>query len=218
MTGGRRGDELASILRNAAGGHFPPRDGQIDVLPSPTSHLEAVLAFTAHFVVVTSVDPAWVRAQLPPGDFLAPLSPRFLVALSDRSGGTPGSLDVVLAAPPLDGDVPPLVELEPDTGVERVGRALRYRRGVRQFTTADGLSHLIVGRGLAGRLEASIEVHPDRWNIGVGRDLMRAARTLTDSEPVFTQTAPGNAASLRAILAAGFEPIGSEILFLRSDR
>jgi RimJ/RimL family protein N-acetyltransferase len=33
---------------------------------------------------------------------------------------------------------------------------------------------------------------------------------------VFAQVAPGNAASLRAFLAAGFRPIGSEVLFLTS--
>ena len=53
------------------------------------------------------------------------------------------------------------------------------------------------------------------WNTGRGRELACAARTITDSEPIFMQTAPGNAASLRAILAAGFKPIGSEVLFLR---
>ena len=62
MSSAVEGDVLASILRRAAQGNFPPRDGQVDVISSPTPHLEAVLAFTAHFVVVTEVDPAWVRA------------------------------------------------------------------------------------------------------------------------------------------------------------
>jgi RimJ/RimL family protein N-acetyltransferase len=34
-------------------------------------------------------------------------------------------------------------------------------------------------------------------------------------ERVFLQVAPGNAASLRAALGAGFHPIGAEVLFLR---
>ena len=37
-----------------------------------------------------------------------------------------------------------------------------------------------------------------------------------DGDVVFAQVAPGNAASLRAFLAAGFSPIGSEVLFLTS--
>ena len=78
---------------------------------------------------------------------------------------------MVLSASPLDGEVLPLVELEPDPTVERVGRAARYRTEVRQFSTPDGLSHLIAGRGLAGRLEAAIEVDAALWNTGRGHEL-----------------------------------------------
>jgi hypothetical protein len=45
--------------------------------------------------------------------------------------------------------------------------------------------------------------------------MLAAARALIPpGEPVFGQVAPGNARSLRAVLAAGFKPIGSEVLFL----
>jgi hypothetical protein len=44
-----------------------------------------------------------------------------------------------------------------------------------------------------------------------------AARTFgPPAEPLFAQVTPGNAASLRAFLAAGYRPIGSEVLFLRA--
>jgi hypothetical protein len=36
------------------------------------------------------------------------------------------------------------------------------------------------------------------------------------AEPVFAQVAPGNAGSLRAVLAAGYRPIGGEVLFARA--
>ena len=36
-----------------------------------------------------------------------------------------------------------------------------------------------------------------------------------EGEPLFAQVAPGNAASVRSVLAAGFRPIGSEVLFPR---
>jgi RimJ/RimL family protein N-acetyltransferase len=43
-----------------------------------------------------------------------------------------------------------------------------------------------------------------------------AARHLTPpGEPLFAQVAPGNAASLRVVEAAGFRPIGAEVLFHR---
>jgi hypothetical protein len=58
------------------------------------------------------------------------------------------------------------------------------------------------------------EVEPAHRGNGLGRRLARASRRLVpDGEPVFAQVSPGNAASLRSCLAAGFTPIGSEVLF-----
>ena len=41
---------------------------------------------------------------------------------------------------------------------------------------------------------------------------MAGLATVPDDMCVFAQVAPGNAASVRAFLACGFTPIGSEIL------
>ena len=74
---------------------------------------------------------------------------------------------------------------------------------------------LTLGRGLAGRLELSVELHDatDR-NGGAGRALIRRrpCRRRPPGELVWAQVSPGNAASLRAFLACGFVPIGSEVL------
>jgi hypothetical protein len=40
-------------------------------------------------------------------------------------------------------------------------------------------------------------------------------RVLPEGTPVWAQVAPGNAASMRATVGAGFRPVGSEILFVR---
>jgi hypothetical protein len=73
-----------------------------------------------------------------------------------------------------------------------------------------------VGRGLARRWEISIEVDRDQRFAGVGRGLIGDALGEVDAgEPVFAQIAAGNAISLRAFLAAGFRPIGSEVFFPR---
>ena len=71
---------------------------------------------------------------------------------------------------------------------------------------------LTVGRGVAGRLEVSLEVDPAARGRGLGTALARAARRLAD-EPLWTQVAPANTASLRAFLAAGYRPVGAEVLF-----
>jgi GNAT superfamily N-acetyltransferase len=110
-------------------------------------------------------------------------------------------------APPL-----PLREVA-DSDHPRVRRARRYRPQVRIWTTDGGV--LVVGRGLAGRWEAAIEVEAPQRGRGLGRSLARAARHLVpDDRPVWAQVAPGNAASVRAFLAAGYRPVGAEVLLV----
>jgi GNAT superfamily N-acetyltransferase len=93
----------------------------------------------------------------------------------------------------------------------RVERALRYRSDVRVWASEHGV--VILGRGLAGRWETAIEVNPASRNKGYGRALATAARHLVpDGRPVWGQIAPGNASSLRAFLAAGYLPVGSEVI------
>jgi GNAT superfamily N-acetyltransferase len=208
-------DALRVLLAAAGAGRLPPPDGTVRVMPAPQGHLDAVLGFTAHHIVAAAVDETWVRAHLHPDDLAGPMRAHFLAALGDELGAEPGSLDVVLAAIGEGGAVDALQEVL-DADHPRVERARRWRDEVRVFVTADGAGVLTLGRGLAGRLEGAFEVEPGRRGAGLGRRLAAAARTLAPSgEPVFMQTAPGNAASLRAILAAGFRPIGSEVLLLR---
>jgi hypothetical protein len=159
-----------------------------------------------------------VRALLPGDDpFSDPASAAFLHRLGERLGTKPGVLDAVLAVPA--GERPERPDLRLDlVGANdhgRVQRALRYRQDVQVYETEGGV--LTIGRGLARRLEVSVEVEPNARAAGLGRALARAGLALAPSgEAVFAQVSPGNAASLRAFLAAGYRPIGSEVLFLRS--
>jgi GNAT superfamily N-acetyltransferase len=205
------------LLEDAAGGVPPASDGVVEVWPAPEGPVDAVLAFTAHHVVAAAVDPDLVAARLPEGDLAAPMSPGFLGWLGERLGSHPGSLDVVLAAPGVGGD-PPLAlrPVEDPARHPRAARAQRYRRDLRVWTDPGGAGVLVLGRGLAGRREVSFEVDPARRNRGLGRQLVAAARHLTPAgEPLFAQVSPGNAASLRVVEAAGFRPVGAEVLFHR---
>jgi GNAT superfamily N-acetyltransferase len=211
-------DRLLRLLHDAARGLPPPPDGAVEVWPPPPGPVDAVLAFTAHHVVAAAVDPDLVAARLPEGDLSAPMSPAFPGWLGERLGSRPGSLDMVLAAAGLGG-TPPL-ELRAGLDLDRhqrVARALRYRDDLRAWTDPDGAGVVVLGRGLAGRREVAFEVDPARRNRGLGRLLATAARHLTPpGEPLFAQVAPGNAASLRVVEAAGFRPIGAEVLFHRA--
>jgi GNAT superfamily N-acetyltransferase len=210
-------ERLLRLLHDAARGFPPPADGLVEVWAPPPGPVDAVLAFTAHHVVAAGVEPELVAARLPDGDLSAPMGAAFLGWLGERLGSRPGSLDVVLAAAGVGG-TPPL-ELVVGVGLDRhqrVARALRYRDDLRIWTAEGGAGVLVLGRGLAGRREVAFEVDPARRNRGLGRLLVAAARHLTPpGEPLFAQVAPGNAASLRVVEAAGFRPIGAEVLFHR---
>jgi hypothetical protein len=209
---------LARVFAAVEAGRLPEPDGSLDVLPQPSDRVAAVVAFTARNLVVADVDAAWVRATLAPDDLSAPLSAPFLVALAARTERRIGTVDMVLIADPLPAPAPDAVVelgLAPVHGAAhaRVQRAHRYRDDVRVWATdgGSGSGHLIIGRGLAGRTEMSFEVGPADRGRGVGRALALASRTLT-AGPVWAQVAPGNAASVRACLAAGFRPVGAEVL------
>jgi GNAT superfamily N-acetyltransferase len=207
---------LASLLADAARGVFPPPDGTVEVVGPPAGRADAVVAFTAHTVVACPLSEAEVRAQLEPGDLGAATAARFLVWLGSRLGASPGSLDALLVAPRTAR--PPRESLDlrrvDASSSPRVARAARYRSELATYGVDGGV--LVLGRGLANRLEVAIEVEPDRQNRGLGQALARAAvRLAPPDEPLFAQVAPGNAASLRTFLAAGYRPIGAEVLFLR---
>jgi hypothetical protein len=205
---------LAEVLRLAADGRFPPADGKVERLASPKDPVGAVLAFTGHHLVAADVDRRWLSSALPAGDLSAPVAASFLVALSRHIAAHPRSLDVVLAA--VGDGAPPELALEeaaPGFTHPRLARATRYRREVRAFHDADG-AVLVLGRGLAGRNEVAIELDARSWAQGRGRALARSALGLVPpGEAVFAQVAPGNAASIRCFLSAGYRPIGAEVLF-----
>ncbi len=186
------------------------------MLPSPAGPADAVVAFTAHHVVAAGVDAGWVRRHLPEGDLGAPMKAPFLALLGGRLGAEPGMVDMVLVAPPgAEGTGMELQPMEEDH--PRLARARRYRTGVRSFRQGPGL--VVVGTGLAGRWEVSVEVDEAARGRGVGKALAAAAPGLVPAgEPLFAQVSPGNVASLRCFLAAGYRPIGAEVLFLRSRR
>ena len=209
---------LRAILNRAAAGTFPAADMTVEILGSPPGHADAVVAFSGHNVIAALLDPAEVRTQLTDDDPGGPMSAPFLTWLGTRLGAEPGMLDVVLVA----NGVPTTTELarREDTDAHaRVARARLHRSGVEVYSNPAGDGVVIIGRGLAGRLEVSIEVHPDRRGGGIGSRLAKAALSLVPAgEPLFAQVSPGNVASLRAFLAAGYRPICSEVLFLGTDR
>ena len=195
---------LARILRAAAAGRFPSVDGQVEVVHPYLDGVEAVVAFTGHAVVATRVP---LSALVVAGaDGFAGATSIPVMTLLAGEGGAVDVLDALLVAFGTGGG---LLPARPDLrGHPRVAYARAWRRDVRAFGDERGL--VTLSRGLGGLPELSFEVDADRRGAGLGRSLLHDALALAPpGEPVLAAVAPGNAASLRALLAAGFTPLGS---------
>jgi GNAT superfamily N-acetyltransferase len=210
------GHRLGALLKLAALGDFPAADGTVELLPPPPGPAMAVVGLTGRYVIATSAPEAWVRERLPEDDLLAPMAPRFLAALGVELGRRDDGVDIVLAAAGLEGDGM-LVEVDREAH-PRVVRANAHRQDVRVFEDPSGAAVVILGRGLALRTEVAVEVEDAARGRGLAaRVLVDARRLVGPDQVVFAQTAPGNAASLRALLSAGYRPIGSEVLFFGGE-
>jgi hypothetical protein len=209
---------LATLLRVAAQGGSPADDGATEVVPAPVEGDGACVAFTAHSVIALDVDPDEVHARLAqhPDPLAAALAPDVVLWLAERTGRRAGITAVVLAAIGT-GTGAPAGGAEEAVDHPRADRARRRRRDVRAFALPDGAGVVTVGRGLADRWELALEVEsPSSGGRPRGRGVIAASLGLVpEGEPLFAQVSPGNARSLRAFLAAGFHPIGSEVLFHR---
>ncbi|WP_405060187.1 GNAT family N-acetyltransferase [Kribbella sp. NBC_01505] len=201
-------------------GVFPAPDLSVSVVGAPSERDTCVIGLTAHIVVAADATPDWVHDLLPPADPSAPLNPPFLTALEAATGRRVNAINALLLAPAL-ADVAEraqlrsmLVELG-DQDHPRVQRARVHRVGVQVFDHVGG-GLVLTGQGVDGRLECAVEVPEVNRSKGRGRELARTARVLAPiGSYVWAQVTPGNAASMRAFLAAGFVPVGSEALLVR---
>lgn len=94
---------------------------------------------------------------------------------------------------------------------------IRDRRRVLGYPDRGRSALAVISTGLAGLTELGFELEPERRGAGGGAALIRdALSTVPAGELVVAACAPGNAASLRALLTTGFSPLGSLQLFRRA--
>lgn len=200
---------LAAVLDAAAAGSYPPADGAVEVLPPDPWGWSAIVALSGHAYVLADVDAASLEAV--GADGYGGASHPEVLRFVAGPGGEIGSLDVVLVG---HGEIGPVLARRDDLDDHpRVRRAHDHRQDVEVHGDDAGL--VIVGRGLVGRRELSVELLDPHapGGAGHGRRLIRAGlATLAPGEPCWAQVAPGNARSLRAFLACGFVPVCSEVL------
>ena len=198
---------LLQLFLAAADGRFPEPDGAVEFVPALAGGQQAIVAFTAHAVIATDAPHRLAGTTL--DGYGGALHPRVITRLAGDD--VIGVLDVTLVAGGRGGGTLPR---RGDTDDHpRVQYARRLRTDVEVYGDERGL--ITLATGLAGRREMSIETTTP----GAGRDLIIAARDLVpEGEPLFAAVSPGNAQSLRAFLAAGFVPIGSELIISPSGR
>ncbi len=213
---------LLDALLTAATGAFPPVDGAVTHLPPLQDGLEAIVSFTGHAFMASRLSAEDI-ADLEPDGFGTVLHPSVLLRMAGERGDIAvGVIDVTLVAP---GTGATAVEADPGAGRvqgrtdlddhPRVRHARSLRTDVEVFGDESGL--VTIARGLAGRREMSIELFDTSTSRGEGRRLIESALGIVGTgEPVFAGVSPGNARSLRAFLACGFTPIGSEVI-IRPD-
>jgi hypothetical protein len=207
---------LGRLIDGAANGRFPPADGSWRRVPPWRPGVEAIVAFTGHAVFAVEADISdSLLADLGADGFGGAHHPRLIGVLAGADGWI-DSLDMLLVA---RGTGRSRLVDRPDLAAHpRAAFAARVRDRPRVMGYPDqGRSDLaIISRGIGGLSEVSFEVEPGRRGSGDGAGLVSdALSAIPAGEVAVAAVAPGNAASVRALLTAGFVPVGSSQLFSR---
>jgi GNAT superfamily N-acetyltransferase len=206
---------VSELLGAVERGAFPPADAGLTLLRQPNPRDASVFSLTGHIYVIADVDQSWLDGHLRPGELAEAYGPAFLGAICAKLDRRVNAIDLLAVAPAGSAPGGPELDLTPVVGLDhpRVHRANRYRTDCRVFTVPGGV--LVLGRGFGGRWEVAIEVDPANRSRGLGRSLAAAARRLAPAGvQLWAQITPGNAASVRAFLAAGYRPVGQEALLV----
>ena len=218
MSGVPSTHSLADLITAAADGRFPAPDGGWRRVPPWRPGLAAVVAFTGHAVLAVPPDiPDQRLVSLGVDGLGGAHDPRLITALAGPDGWI-DCLDMLMAGRGSGGaGAPPLLADRPDLATHpRAVFAAQTRDQPRPLGYPDRERHAlaVISRGIAGLTELSFELEPQCRGRGGGAGLVRDALSAVPAgQLVLAAVAPGNAASVRALLAAGFVPLGSVQLF-----
>jgi len=204
------GDELAALFADVLDGRYPPSDGGFHVVePDRTTGQHAVLCFTGHAVVATDRPPDELT-DLGVDGYGGAHHPDALRALAGP-GGWIGVLDAMLVAHATGIGGTSLRRTGDLDDHPRVAYARTIRVAVEVLADERGLA--TVGTGLGGRTELGFELTGAPPGQREGQALLRDVLAERPAgEAIWASCSPGNARSLRTLLAVGFVPVGAEVL------
>jgi len=205
----------AELVVGAWRGAHLPADGSWQRIAPWKTGLYAVLSFTGHAALSApdGVSDAELTRWGVDG-FGGAHDPRVMTRLVGEVGWV-DVLDAVLVAGGTgDGGLVARPDLESHP---RVGHAQELRDSVEVFGWPDRDDVVVTrGQSFGGLSVVSYEIAPAARGSGLGTRTISAARGLVATgDPVVALVSPGNVASLRATLRAGFEPVGSVQLYRR---
>lgn len=212
--------ELAEMIVAAAGGAPPTADGSWRRVPPWRHGLEAVVAFTGHAVLAVAEDvvDADLR-KLGVDGFGGAHHPRVISTLAGADGWI-DSLDLLMtrhgAAGQGSGDA--LVDRPDLASHPRALHAASVRDDIKVlgYVNATRSAVVVLSRGVAGLPEVSFELEQECRGVGAGSRMVLEALTAVPADQlVVAAVAPGNVASVRTLLTAGFRPTASIQLFRR---
>ncbi|MEM8619472.1 MAG: hypothetical protein AAGF73_07095 [Actinomycetota bacterium] len=197
---------LAELLSHAVAGRYPDADGAVEFVEPDDAGTCAAVEFNGHAVVLSHRNSGRLL-EFGADGFGGASRPDVIRGIAGDEYAI-GTHDVFLLS--FGTGRPTLSERTDLEWHPRVQRSQRHRRDVHVFGDDTGL--VTLGTGLVGRLELSIERF-EGAPAGTGQHLIAAGLgAAAAGQAVWAQVAPGNAASLRTFLRAGFQPIGAETL------
>ncbi len=208
--------DLATLLREASVGQFPPADGGWSRIPLWRDGVEAVVAFTGHafFAVADDVVDSHID-ELGADGFGGAHAPSVIQNLAGPRAWI-DSLDLVLVIRTDATATGRLVERADLADHPRARHAAQIRDEVRVlgYPQLENRSFVTVSRGLGGLAELGVQSD----GVTDGATLLREAlAALPGTQPVVAAVAPGNARALRTLLRVGFQPVASAQVFCRSQ-
>ena len=211
---------FSRILRDAADGTFPPVERRAEVVGALPGPCDAVAFLPGNVVVAADVDEGWLAEALAyqkdrPVDDPSTGLGVFLGALAAQLGNPPMYASVLAVAPHraalLRG------KLTEVAGEADPGWAA-YRRDVRSYRYAGSNTkgHIDIGRGPGDRRDVYVRVDSSRQGGGgPSRELLATALTMVKpGQQLFGSAPVHDVRALRTMLAGGFTPICTEVLFL----
>lgn len=208
------------VLVDAASGSFPDYDRTVEVVGSLPGPCDAVAFLPGHTVVAADVSQRWLDEQ---GEDHRnrPLTDRStglamgLAALREELGNPHTYVSVVAAAPYRAAMLRGRVH-------RHEGRANQawaaYRTEVEShiYEGVGTRGRIDLGRGPGGRMDIFVQVDSSHQTGGsASRDLLVTAKTLIPpGERLFASAPVHDIRALRTMLAGGFTPICTEVLFL----